>query len=86
MKTFFALTALFSALSLPATETIWLDSLDLGPMQQGSGTPQINRSIREQLLSIGGEKFGRGVGTHANSSYRLLRKAKNGVRFWGLGW
>ena len=74
MKTLLALTALLSALSLPAAETIWLDSLDLSSMQQGSGTPQINRSIREQPLSIGGEKFERGVGTHANSSYRLLLK------------
>ena len=74
MKTLLALTALLSALSLPAAATIWLDSLDLGSTQQGSGTPQINRSIREQPLSIGGKKFERGVGTHAISSYRLLLK------------
>ncbi|MBI4623092.1 MAG: NPCBM/NEW2 domain-containing protein [Verrucomicrobia bacterium] len=74
MKTFLPLTALLSALSLPAAETIWLDSLDLGPMQQGSGAPRINRSSGGQPLSIGGKRFERGVGTHANSSYRLLLK------------
>ncbi len=54
-----------------AAETVWLDSLDLHTMRQGWGTPQVNRSIREQPLSIGGQKFERGVGTHANSTYRL---------------
>jgi len=54
-----------------ATETVWLDSLDLSTMRQGWGTPQVNRSIREQPLSVGGQKFERGVGTHANSTYRL---------------
>jgi alpha-galactosidase len=54
-----------------ATETVWLDSLDLKSMHQGYGTPQVNRSIREQPLAIGGQKFVRGVGTHALSTYRL---------------
>jgi len=54
-----------------ATETVWLDSLDLKTMRQGWGTPQVNRSIREQPLAIGGQKFARGVGTHAISTYRL---------------
>ena len=54
-----------------ATETVWLDSLDLKTMHQGWGTPQVNRSMREQPLAIGGQKFARGVGTHALSTYRL---------------
>lgn len=54
--------------SLPAVETNWLHTLDLTSMRQGWGRPQVNRSIREQPLSIGGQKFALGVGTHANST------------------
>ena len=56
---------------LTAAETVWLDSMDLSSMHQGWGKPQLNRSIREKPLSIGGRKFDRGVGTHARSTYRL---------------
>lgn len=71
----FTAFALLAATLLPAAcragETVWLDALDLKTMHQGWGTPQVNRSIREKPLSIGGQKFERGVGTHAYSSYRL---------------
>lgn len=50
-----------------AEEIIYLDSLDLSKMRQGWGKPQINRSIRETPLSIAGQKFERGVGTHSKS-------------------
>lgn len=58
------------ALLLPelgAAETVSLTALDLAKMRQGYGTPQIDRGIREQPLSIGGQKFAHGVGTHADS-------------------
>jgi alpha-galactosidase len=71
MKRCLASLTLSCVLSLSATETVWLDSLDLKTMHQGWGTPQVNRSIREQPLAIGGQKFERGVGTHAVSTYRL---------------
>ena len=29
-----------------AAETVWLHTLDLTPMRQGYGTPQIDRGIR----------------------------------------
>lgn len=54
-----------------AAETVWLDTLDLSQITQGWGTPQTNRSIREQPLAIGGRQFERGVGTHAISSARI---------------
>ncbi len=54
-----------------AAETVWLDSLDLAKMSAGWGKPQVNRSMREQPLSLGGKKYERGVGTHARSLYRL---------------
>ena len=36
-------------------------------MEQGWGKPQIDRSISETPLSLGGKKFAHGVGTHAKS-------------------
>jgi hypothetical protein len=38
----------------------------------------VNRSIREQPLSLGGQKFERGVGTHAN------KKGVNGKKDNGI--
>ena len=64
--------ALVATAALPAAETVWLDSLDLTSMRQGWGQPQVNRSIREKPLTIAGHTYERGVGTHANSTYRLL--------------
>jgi alpha-galactosidase len=71
MKHCLASLALSCAMSLSAAETVWLDTLDLSTMHQGYGRPQVSRSIRETPLSIGGQKFERGVGTHAISTYRL---------------
>lgn len=71
MKTLLAAALLASAPLAPAAETVWLDTLDLSLMTQGFGNPQINRSVREQPLAIGGQRFERGVGTHANSSVRI---------------
>ena len=62
----FALGCLLVPLS-HAAETVPLTSLDLSKMRQGWGHPQIDRSIREKPLSIGGKKFEHGVGTHAKS-------------------
>jgi alpha-galactosidase len=52
-------------------KTAWLDGMDLSTMRQGWGTPQVNRAIRETPLSVAGQKFERGVGTHANSTLWL---------------
>ena len=57
--------------TLHAAETVWLHALDLAPMKQGWGTPQVDRSIREKPLAIGGRAFAHGVGTHAASALWL---------------
>ena len=49
-------------------DTIWLDQLDLSKMKQGWGAPRVNQSMRGTPLRVGGKRFERGVGTHANSS------------------
>ncbi len=65
MKNLFVLLALCPA--LVRAETAWLDTLDLSHVHQGFGEAQTNQSMRQTPLSIGGEKFERGVGTHAVS-------------------
>jgi alpha-galactosidase len=71
MKCFIAALFLLGPLAASASQTVWLDTLDLSHMRQGYGTPQIDRSIRETPLSVGGVKFKRGVGTHAKSTLWL---------------
>ena len=59
--------ALLAGSAASAAEPVRLSSLDLSKMRQGWGKPQVNRSIREKPLAIGGKRFEHGVGTHANS-------------------
>ena len=47
-------------------ETVWLSSLDLSPVIQGWGKPMADKSVTGQPLSIAGQKFERGIGTHAD--------------------
>jgi alpha-galactosidase len=67
MKAVFTLALCVCSFAVSAAENVRLSSLDLTRMRQGWGKPQIDRSIREQPLSIGGRRFDHGVGTHAKS-------------------
>jgi alpha-galactosidase len=67
MKVLLAMLTLGAVLACQAADTVWLTSLDLSKMRQGYGRPQVDRSMREKPLSITGQKFEHGVGTHANS-------------------
>jgi alpha-galactosidase len=71
MKLFTVFLLVAPASAMIAAETVWLDALDLSKMKQGWGQPQVNRSIRETALAIGGRKFEHGVGTHAVSALYL---------------
>src|SRR5258707_11591518 len=58
--------------------TVWLDELDVSKTTQDWGDPQKNKSIDGHPLSIGGEKYEHGLGTHATSTlYIDLKGAKN---------
>ena len=46
---------------------VFLDTLEPVQCQQGWGTLQKNRSVWEKEMTIGGKRFRRGLGTHANS-------------------
>ena len=47
--------------------TVWLDDLDISQTTQGWGDPHKNQSVDGHGLSIGGQKFEHGFGTHAES-------------------
>lgn len=78
--------SVLSALTLGATSTargsdvVWLDELDAGKIHQDYGKPQINRSMRAKTLTVGGETFQHGIGTHANMSL-WIDLAGNAQRF-----
>ena len=48
-------------------QAIWLDSLDVGTIEQGWRTAQACRSVGEHAIKIHGATFAHGVGTHAQS-------------------
>ena len=50
---------------------MWLTSLDLSKMRQGWGQPQVDKSVTGKPLSIGGQSFAHGVGTHAAGSLHV---------------
>jgi alpha-galactosidase len=54
-----------------SAETVWLDDLNLAAATQGWGEPQKNKSVEGTPLVIGGQKFERGFGTHAESRLRV---------------
>jgi alpha-galactosidase len=68
-----SLAALASlALCLPAkADTFGIETLDLSKVEQGWGSPQRNRSVDRHELSVGGQKFAQGLGTHSDSAFRI---------------
>ncbi len=54
-----------------ASQTVRLGDLDLQAVEQDWGSPHANHSVEGHPLSIGGQKFDNGLGTHANSNLRL---------------
>lgn len=74
----FAITLACSGAFYKAQSTVWLDKLDLSVATQGHGKPGINISVDGKPLTIAGEVFKRGFGTHAESSLliKLNGKAK----------
>lgn len=49
-------------------QTVWLDELDLSVATQGYGAPGKNKTVDGRPLTIAGNVFQRGFGTHAESS------------------
>ena len=70
------------ALSMPAkaTETVFLSELDISKTRQDWGQPQADKSVDGKPLTIGGQKFEKGMGTHAISNLYIDLK-DGGERF-----
>ncbi|MDR0520824.1 MAG: NPCBM/NEW2 domain-containing protein [Planctomycetaceae bacterium] len=60
---FISLFILFSA-EFVSAETVYIDSLDLNKCLSGWGKTQSRKSVSGGPISIGGQKFDRGVGIH----------------------
>ena len=82
----FIISLLITGFCFKAQTVVWLDQLDLGVSTQGHGKPGINTSVDGKPLTIAGEIFKRGFGTHAESSLliKLDGKAKNFTALVGL--
>ncbi|MPS63378.1 NPCBM/NEW2 domain-containing protein [Chryseobacterium sp.] len=61
---------------LNAQSTVWLDQLDLSVATQGHGKLGINTSVDGKPLTIAGDVFKRGFGTHAESSLLIKLNGK----------
>jgi hypothetical protein len=61
------------AATVEKIDGVFLDTLEPAATKQGWGTLQKNRSVWEKEMTIGGKRFRRGLGTHANSEivYKL---------------
>jgi len=59
------------ATAAAAETVVWLDELDLSSMTCGWQTPRARLSVEGNPLTIGGKRFERGVGTHAESWFVL---------------
>ncbi len=72
MKKFYPVVFLFflTAVTL-RSQSISLDKLDLSSMECGWGTPEADKSVEGNPLSIAGKKYEHGIGTHAVSTYLL---------------
>ena len=55
----------------PPAQDVWISSLDVTRIDQGYGDGHANRSVDNRRLTIAGQTFPNGVGTHANSTIAL---------------
>jgi alpha-galactosidase len=53
---------------IASAETVWLDTLNIGVATQGWGEPHKNKSVDNHPLTIAGQVYERGFGTHAEST------------------
>lgn len=75
-KYFSALLIILLSSFTTAPRIVWLDELDLSNVDQSAGKAIANQSMWKTPLSIAGEKFDRGVGTHAASVFRIKLDGK----------
>ena len=66
----------FALLQVAKAETFGLETLQLQYVEQGWGEPHANRSVDGHPLLINGKRFEHGLGTHANSIFRIALGGK----------
>ena len=64
----------------PPPNGLWIDALDLSRVGQDWGSPRAGRSVDNRPISLHGDVFRHGVGTHANSEMLIDLKGA-AVRF-----
>lgn len=62
---------------------LWLDSLDLSPVQQDWGRPRAGRSVGRNAMRLGDTPYAHGLGTHAFSECHIELHG-NGQRFMAM--
>lgn len=67
---------LLLAVLLATSGSIRVCDLDLSRIKQGWGEAVRDQSVTHTPLSVGGRAFAYGIGTHANSSFRLVLDGK----------
>ncbi|MEW6741268.1 MAG: NPCBM/NEW2 domain-containing protein [Planctomycetota bacterium] len=55
----------------PPPSAIWVETLDISVMEQEWGMPQAARSVEGNPLTIGGQVFAHGIGSHANGELSI---------------
>ena len=66
-----ASSLLFILILTNCKSKVWLDELDLSPIDQSAGNAVANKSMWNTPLIIAGDTFQRGVGTHASGMIRI---------------
>ena len=68
----FALTLMSLIPEIASAEIVWLDDLYYGPAVPGPDSPRNTKSVNGRPLTIAGQIFQRGVGTHVGSLHLAL--------------
>lgn len=71
---------LLYSMGFAQTKTLWLDELDMKQIEAAWGQSRSNKSSEGNTLTVGSEKFTRGIGTHALSKF-MLDLNKSAIRF-----
>jgi len=61
----------FSGAACRASETVWLEQLDLSQCSQDFGKPGAGKSVDGNPLKLSGHEYQHGIGTHANSTLSI---------------
>jgi alpha-galactosidase len=73
---FAAALLLFSLPTLVRAGTFGLETLELQYIEQGWGEPNANKSVDGHPMMLDGKRFEHGIGTHANSTFRIALGGK----------